>query len=119
MSEFDKKLERLLSEEDEAYIDEALHEPGFYGEVFGSLKGKGSGIYIMSWGGIFLFSAGLIYCIWKMFQATEIREVILFAAFAIMLNSAQIALKLWFNMRLNRQAMMRELKRLQLAMARD
>ena len=118
MSDFDKKLEALLSEQDEAYIEEALNETGFYSEVFDSLKGKGKGLYIMSWGGIFLASAGLIYCLIRMFQTTDLRQIILFATFAIMLNSAQIALKLWFNMRLNRQAMMRELKRLQLAIAK-
>lgn len=118
MSDFDKTLKELLSAEDEAYLAENLQENDFYGEVWGSLKGPGRGIYIMSWAGIFLFSFGLIFCVWKLFQVQTTREMILFAAFAIMLNSAQIALKLWFNMRINRQAIVTDIKRLQLAVSR-
>lgn len=118
MSEFDKKLEQLLSEEDEQFIAETLEETGFYSEVFGSLKGPGSGLHIATWGGIFIFSGVLFFCIWKFFQVDTIRDQIMFASLAVMANSAQIALKLWFNMRLNRRAIIREVKRLQLAMAR-
>ncbi|WP_409433538.1 DUF6768 family protein [Litorimonas sp. RW-G-Af-16] len=119
MSNFDQKLQDLLSEEDEAYIDKAINNKGYYEEAFGSLKGQGSGLFMMTWGGIIIAGLALIYCIVRMFQATDLRQIILFATFAILLNSAQIALKLWFNMRLNRQALMREMKRLQLAIARD
>jgi len=89
MSDFDKTLKELLSAEDEAYLAENLREKDFYSEVWGSLKGPGKGLYIMTWAGIM-----------------------------IMLNSAQIALKLWFNMRLNRQAIVTDIKRLQLAVSR-
>lgn len=119
MSDFDQKLKTLLSEEDEAFIESAVNDTGYYEEAFNSLKGKGSGLFIMTWGGIMVFAGGLIYCIIRLFQATDLRQIILFATFAILLNSAQIALKLWFNMRLNRQAIMREIKRLQLAIAKD
>lgn len=117
--DFDRKLAGLLSEDDSAFIDAALKEPGYYTEAFDSLKGPGRGLFILTWAGIILAGVMLIYCIWQMFGADNLRSQILFATFAVMLNSAQIALKLWFNMRLNRQAMMREIKRLQLAIAQS
>jgi len=118
MSDFDKTLKELLSAEDEAYLVENLQENDFYKEAFGSLKGPSKGMYILTWIGIGVFSIGLIFCVWKMFQVQTTRELIFFSAFAIMLNSAQIALKLWFNMRLNRQAITTDIKRLQLAVSR-
>ena len=55
-----------------------------------------------------------------MFTAETTREQIIYAALAVMLNSAQIALKLWFNMQLNRVALSKKIRRLQLAvMAKD
>lgn len=118
MSDFDKTLKDLLSAEDEAYLAENLTEKDFYSEAFGSLKGPGKGMYIMTWIGIIIFGFGLIFCLWKLFHAATTRDMILLGTFAILLNSAQIALKLWFNMRINRQAMTIEIKRLQLAVSR-
>ena len=118
MSDFDKTLNELLSAEDEAFLAENLKEKDFYGEVWGSLRGPGKGMYILTWIGIIAFGIGLIFCIWKLFQVQTTREMILFGTFAIMLNSAQIALKLWFNMRINRQAIVTDIKRLQLAVSR-
>lgn len=118
MTDFDKTLKELLSAEDEVFLAENLKEKDFYSEVWGSLKGPGKGLYISTWIGILVFSAGLIFCVWKLFQVQTTREMILFGSFAIMLNSAQIALKLWFNMRINRQAIVTDIKRLQLAVSR-
>ena len=118
MSDFDKRLSQLLSEEDEAYIADAVDEQGFYTTVFKSLQGQGSGMRILSWVGIFIFSALLLISIWQFFQAETVRDQILFASLAIMLNSAQIAMKLWFNMQLNRRIITQELRRLQLVMTK-
>lgn len=118
MSDFDHKLKELLSEDDEAFIADAVDEQGYYASVFQSLKGQGSGMRILSWVGIFIFSALLLVSIWQFFQAETVRNQILFASLAIMLNSAQIAMKLWFNMQLNRRVITQELRRLQLAVTK-
>ena len=118
MSNFDNELKTLLREEDDAFIKQSLEETGFYSEAFGSLKGQGNRLFIFTWVGIFIFSAVLIFSIWKFFHVQTVREQILFAALAVMANSAQIALKMFFNMRLNRRAIIREIKRLQLVLAK-
>jgi hypothetical protein len=118
MSDFDKRLSQLLSEEDEAFIADAVDEQGYYASVLKSLKGQGSGMRVLSWVGIFIFSALLFISIWQFLQAETVRDQILFASLAIMLNSAQIAMKLWFNMQLNRRIITQELRRLQLVMTK-
>lgn len=119
MSDFDKRLTQLLSEEDETFIADAVDEQGYYSSVLSSFKGQGSAMSILSWVGIMIFGSLLIFSIWKFFQADTVRDQILFAASAIMLNSAQIALKLWFNMQLNRRTITQELRRLQLVMLKS
>ena len=94
MRNFNEKLK--LSAKDEDLITQSLGETGYISEVIQSLKGVGSGIRIMTWIGVFVFSAVLFFSIWKFFHAETVREQILFATLAIMANSAQIALKLWF-----------------------
>lgn len=107
MSNFDKDLQDLLSSADEAFIADHLEETGYYSDALASFKGKGSTLHRWTWVEIVIFGAGLIFCLWKFFQVTTTPDQILFAMFAILLNSAQIALKLWFNMRLNRRAAIR------------
>lgn len=115
MSNFENDLKQTLSGEDERFIKDSFDE-GFYASVFDSLTDKSS-IYRWTWVGIFLFSGILIFAIWKFFQADAIKDQIMWAALAIMGNSAQIALKIWFNMRLSRRDILRELKKTQLAIA--
>jgi len=119
MTDFDKRLTQLLSEEDETFIADAVDEQGYYNSVLKSFKGQGSAMSILSWVGILVFSGALLLSIWQFFQADTVRDQILFAALAVMLNSAQIALKLWFNMQLNRRTITQELRRLQLVMLKS
>ena len=113
--DFDEKIKTLLSEDDADYIADAIDETGYYKAAFGSLRGQGSGMRIMSWGAIFVMCAILFYALYHMFTATETRWQIIWACIAVMANSAQIAFKMWFNMQLNRRAISQEIRRLQLA----
>jgi len=115
MTDFDKEMKALLSEEDAAFIGDAIDETGFYKTAFGSLRGQGSGMRLMAWGGILIFGTLLIVSLWQMFVADNLRTQIIWATFAILGNSAQIALKIWFNMQLDRRALSHEIRRLQLA----
>jgi len=118
MSKFDEDLKALLSKEDDAFMADIMDETGYYKTVFNSFKGQGSRLRIWAWVGIFVFASCLIFCVWKFIQAETVKEQIHFATFAILLNSAQIALKLWFNMQLNRRTISREIQRSQLLILR-
>ncbi len=119
MSDFDQKLKQLLSEDDEAFITDAIDENGYYKTVLGSLKGQGSTIRIATWISIFVICGLLFFCVWKFFHVETTRDQILYASLVILLNSAQIALKMWFNMQLNRRIITHEIKLLQLALAKS
>lgn len=115
MTNFDTEMKNLLSEADTDFIGDTIDETGFYKSAWGSLHGKGSGMRVMAWGAILVFGALTIVSIWQMFVAETLRVQLIWATFAILGNSAQIAMKIWFNMQLNRRAISHEIRRLQLA----
>lgn len=117
MNEFDDKLRTALSTEDQTFLEDTLNETGYYQEVFNSLRGPGSAMNIMGWVGVMVASALLIFFLIAAFQADTTREQILFASLAIMLNSAQIAFKMWLNMRMNRRAIQMDIRKLKLALS--
>ena len=112
MSNFDHKSGKFPSYH-KSVSEFPVAEESYYREVIASFRGDGSELHVLTWVCILIFGAGLIYCVIKLLLATSVEEQILFGVFAIMLNSAQIALKLWFNMRLNRRAIIREIHNLQ------
>ena len=117
MTDFDKEMKALLSEQDTDYIADAIDETGYYKTMFGSLRGKGSGLRVASWGAVMVMVTILFVSLWLMFTAETLRVQIIWATFAVLANSGQIAFKLWFNMQLNRRAISHEIRRLQLIVA--
>ena len=115
MSDINTKMKALLSEADTDFIGDTIDETGFYKASWESLSGTGSGMRKMAWGAIMVFSAITIISIWQMFVADNLRVQLLWMTFAILGNSAQIAMKMWFNMQINRRALSHEIRRLQLA----
>lgn len=115
MPTVDKHIADLVNENYNG--DVPVTESSFYTEVFNSLRSPQSAMLKLSWVGILVFGGLLIFCIIQFFGAETTRDQILYASGAILLNSSQIALKIWFNMRLNRLAIMREIKALRLALA--
>ena len=119
MSDFDERLKALLSDSDDAAIEQSLGEKNAIVETVGALRGPESGMNIMTWIAIMICCALLFTCIYKFFQAETVKDQIFYAAGAVLTNSAQIAFKLWFHMRLNRRELLREIRRLQLAIVHN
>ena len=115
MTDFDAKMKALLSETDADFVGDTIDETGFYKASWESLSGTGSGMRKMAGGAIMVFSAITIISIWQMFVSDNLRVQLLWMTFAILGNSAQIAMKMWFNMQINRRALSHEIRRLQLA----
>jgi len=115
MSDFDERLRALLSEGDDAAIEQSLTEKNVIMETLGALKGPESGWNIMIWITVLIFCGLLFFCIYQFFHAETVKMQIFYAAGVVLCNSAQIAFKLWFHMRLNRLKLLREIRRLQLA----
>ena len=105
MDDFDKALESALRAD-------PIDERGYYREAFASLKGEGSGLRITAWIAVMLFSAATIFCFYKMLTVDPLDHVVKYGVGTVLFGQAQIALKLWFNMQLNRRAVTGEIHKL-------
>ena len=113
MSDFDNKLKALLADGDDVAFSDQIDERGYYRSVLDSFSGQGAGLRIMGWGAILIWGSLLILCLVQLFRVQGLEAKLIYATFAIILNSAQIAMKLWFNMQINRRAVIKEIRILQ------
>lgn len=113
MTDFDERLKSLLASPDHASLSGPIDERGYYKSVLDSFSGQGAGLRILGWAAILIWGGLLIFCIIQLFSVESLEAKMIYATFAVLLNSAQIAMKLWFNMQLNRRAIIREIRILQ------
>lgn len=111
MDDFDKALESALRAD-------PIDERGYYREALSSLRGEGSGLRIMGWIATLIFSAVGIYCFYKMLTVGTTDRIVQYGVGAVIFLQAQIAMKIWFNMQLNRRAITREIHQLMAMMDR-
>jgi hypothetical protein len=87
-------------------------------EAIGTFSGK--------WGAMNIFAALItfalfgvfVYCAWSAFVSTDLRETMLWSAGALWAALAVAMLKMYFWMEMNKNVMLREMKRLELQVAR-
>ena len=113
MEEIDKLIKETLTQEEAKFYDE-LEEQNIFQMMFGVFKGKNSWIHIVisivqvAWFVLF------IYCAIQFFNTDETNELIrwgIFGSFSIMASSM---LKLYTWMQMDKKAILREVKRLEL-----
>jgi hypothetical protein len=118
MTNFDTRPKAGLSAEDEAFLKNLEEGESMFSQLGATFTGP-----MKAWTGVafvlsFVFLALAVWSLIRMLGASEVREMILwFAGFVFaMLTVAMI--KIWFWMRMNHLALLRELKRLELRLAR-
>lgn len=117
MSNLDERIQKELAEETSA-IDELLAEEGGMPDmVSGALKGS-----MRRWiwlTGLFtlIFTGLMLWCGYEFFTATNGDGYIFWGVCMLGAAMPQIALKQWQWMEMNRANLMREIKRLEMAVA--
>lgn len=120
MSELDRMIEAALNDDDRAFFAKAGREPGYLGQVGGLLVGP------LAWVNILLmivqaalFLGGALAA-WQFFQAGDTLVALRWGLPAVVLLLTGTVLKvatLWPSLQANR--MLRELKRIELQLARQ
>lgn len=119
MSDFHQNLDAALSEEDEAFLKRLDDEPGLIQQMSNAFQGKlkfwTAYAFVMS----FVLFGVAVFCVWNLFQAESTRDLVLWATgvWCTMLSVGLI--KVWFWMRMNHLAVLREIKRVELYLARN
>jgi hypothetical protein len=118
MTKLDQAIRQALSAEDAEFLakfekDAPLHEQvlSTFGGTFGAFNVLAALMTIAVVGAMF-------YCIWQFFGASDARDLIFWAASALMAAIFVAMVKIWFWMELHKNQVLREVKRLELQVAR-
>ena len=117
MTSLDQAIRQALSAEDAAFLARFEQETPL-SEALGTFRGR--------WGALNVFAAiitfalfGLfIYCVVNMLDAAEARDAVLWSVGAVVTMLGVAMLKMYFWMEMNKNVVLREVKRLELQVAR-
>lgn len=117
MSDLDERIAEALSEEDREILSQ-YDEEGLFDQLRGLFSGK------MGWMAAIMIVVGIIvtfvgiYAAWKFLTVDDTTAMIRWGGLAWSLFTTQIMLKLWSWMRMGDNRVIREIKRLELQIAR-
>jgi hypothetical protein len=118
MTQFDEKLKGALDADDEVFLRRLDEERGLFAQIGDTLTGPLGG-----WAKLVAFNSVLlvivmVFAVWMMIGAETDRVLILWTAAALAALFVQGMIKQWFFERMNLVALLRELKRIELRIAR-
>ncbi|MEE9130653.1 MAG: DUF6768 family protein [Phycisphaerales bacterium] len=118
MNNIDAKIRRALEATDADLADEFDGDQSMMEMVFDTFRGTQKWLTFLAifWG--LAFMAGSVFGIIQLFKAQEPREHILWALGVVFCLAAVSMMKVWFWMQMNRNSILREIKRVELQVAR-
>ena len=113
MEDIDRLIKEALSEEDSEILDR-LQEQSLFEPLMSNFQGKMKWIAMYSFFMILVIFALSIYCLVEFLKAEEIREMLLWGA-GMTVGIVMVGmLKMWHWMQMDKNALLREIKRLEL-----
>ena len=118
MNNIDAKIRRALEATDTDLADEFDGDQSMMEMVFDVFRGTQKWLTFLAifWG--LAFMAGSVFGIIQLFKAQETHEHILWGLGVMFCFSAVAMMKIWFWMQMNRNSILREIKRVELQVAR-
>ncbi len=118
MSELNDKIRQALQEEDAELFKDFGGEPSMHEMVMETFRGRHRWLtfFGICWCTVFIVVftfAGI-----KFFNAQETRDLVMWAAVCIICWSAVSGMKIWYWLELNKNSVTREVKRVELQIAR-
>ncbi len=117
MSKLDDAISQALSAEDAAFLAKFEDQSPFH-EALGTFSGKWGAMNVFAAIVTFAMFAGAAFCAWNALGAADVRETVLWSAGAVVGMLAVAMLKMYFWMEINKNVTLREVKRLELQLAR-
>lgn len=113
MEDIDKLIKETLSQEEAKFYEE-LEEQNVFQMLIGLFKGKNKWIIVLMNVMILVFFVLFIYCIVQFFSTEITNELIVWGAGGFICLVAVTMLKLFAWMQMDKNALLREIKRLEL-----
>lgn len=117
MTQFDEAIRKALSPEDARTLDELGREQPIILQALQAFQGQNRFYGVVGWLGGFGLFAAFAWCGWQALQAPDLRLAILWSAGAILAMIGVSMVKLWFFMEMQKNSIVREVKRLELQVA--
>ena len=116
--DFDKKLFGELTADDARFLEQLEEERGLYAQMSDAFQGPMKLWTVFAFVLSLAFFAGSIYALVQLWGGPPLRESLLWLALFGWLALAVAMIKIWFWMRLNQLTLLRELKKIELQVAR-
>ncbi|WP_340644627.1 DUF6768 family protein [Phenylobacterium sp.] len=117
MSKVDEAIRRALSPEDVRAYDALGQEQSIIAEAMQAFQAQHRLVAVGGWLAGFSLFAVAAWAGWRFWQAADTRDMLLWGALAGVALSGLGLVKLWFWMEMQKNAIVRELKRLELQVA--
>ncbi len=118
MNEIDRRIREALRQEDAEILEDFGDEPSVLELLLETYRGRHRWLALLGafWTLVFLVLGALAAI--QFFHAEGIRDLLMWAGACILCMSAVSMLKVWYFMEINKNAITREVKRLELQIAR-
>lgn len=118
MTDFDRRLEAAIDADDAAFLKHLEDERGLFAQMGDTMAGPLGGWARLVFGLTVLLAAALFWSLYQLLTVDGTRETILWATAVLALLFMQAMAKQWLFDRINLNAVLREVKRLELQVAR-
>lgn len=118
MNELDKRIKEALRQEDAEIFEDVGGEPSVFEMIFETFRGRHWWLSVLTFVWTLVFFVLAIFSAVKFFNTEASRDMMLWALAFVFCMMAVSMLKMWFWMELNKNAITREIKRLELQIAR-
>lgn len=117
MNDIDRAIRQSLSAEDAELLDRLGADQGLHRQVLATFEGQFRWVNVAGWfAGFLLFGAACVMT-WRFLHARELADMLRWGAAAVLAFAGLALVKVWFWMELQKNAIMREVKRLELQVA--
>jgi hypothetical protein len=117
MTNLDQAIRQALSAEDAEFLAKFKDETPFH-EALGTFRGQWGAMNIFAAIITFAMFGAFIYCAWNAFETTDVRATVMWGGGALIAMIGVAMLKMYFWMEMNKNVVLREIKRLELQVAR-
>jgi Family of unknown function (DUF6768) len=118
MNELDKRIKEALQGEDAEWMSQLEQEPSTFEMVLEIYRGKHLWFNVLTTVMMIAFFGLAIFSAVRFFNATETRDLIMWASAMLFFMSGTWMMKVWCWMEMNKNSVTREIKRLELQVAR-
>jgi len=118
MNELDRKIQEALRKEDAELFAEVGEEPSIFEMVMETFRGRYRFLSVFAVLLTLVFMAGCVVSIIRFFRVETTRDLLMWAMACAACVAFIAMLKLWYFMEMNKNALTREIKRVELQIAR-